>query len=107
MKVEKSLIKISGRNSLEKNQQRKMSMKEYKEALEKSTKKSEDFSDEIKELKYILTQHKLQLESSSKAVAELKHLMVSSTGQMKSMLSTHLLFLQFVKNTEELSLHSP
>lgn len=97
MSVEKSLIKISGRNSIEQMTQDRTTVKELKEALEKANKEAEEHKDEVWELKSILTEHKSQLEKATADIQLSKDILRESNWHLKSMLTSYFIFIEFYK----------
>lgn len=69
MNLEKAIIRIDSRNSIEAKQP-KLTLSDYKLAFEKSTAECNDFKDVIFELRTVLTKHKVQLQSSAKSISQ-------------------------------------
>jgi cell division septum initiation protein DivIVA len=102
MSVEKSLIKISGRNSIEQLVQNKTTTKDLREALEKTNKELEEHKDEVNELKSILTEHKSQLEKATSDIQESKDILKESNWFLKNMLTSYFIFIEFYKKIQEI-----
>lgn len=101
MSVEKSLVKISGRNSIEQLTQNRSTVRDLREALEKATKEAEEQKDEVNELKSILTEHKAQIEKATSDIQHSKDILKESNLYLRNMLTSYFIFIEFYKKIQE------
>lgn len=102
MKMTKNALKSSGRNSHDVNQN-KPTTQDYRKALEKATKDTEEYMSQVFELKTILTKHKSKIEQHSKSIAQLTQILAESNTCLKSTLSNFFIFIDFYKEVQSVT----
>jgi chromosome segregation ATPase len=103
MSMNKNMVNVESRQSQRSDS--KSPTKAYSLGVKEVTihdlkRQNQEFSDKIFELKNILTEHKTEIEKTAGVIKDYKSTLNDSNTNLKSMLSTYFIFLDFYKQIQ-------